>query len=244
MKKVSPILLIAWMTTCGVLTSDAAAPANGSFEAGGFAGWSLQISRGNSSYEERNLAAGTAHKFSVWQPPTPLNPSYAAIDQSQFALLGTLAGGNFASHRSYHISLSQQIDLNQGDIVSGWSFFFNGDYEAQDSAWVSFRAADGNVVATPWRENSGSQAARDFNSTPYQTATPWTQWSWQAPETGSYTLSLGMTTSEDNNFASYGGFDDIFVTPLNVPAVVPEPTAAGLLALGAAVGARLRRKRN
>lgn len=244
MKKVLPILLPVWMTTCGALTSGAVAPANGSFEAGSFAGWSLQISRGNSSYEERNLAAGTAHKFSAWQPPSSTAPSYGAIDQNQFALLGTLAGGNFASHRSYNISLSQQFDLNQGDIVSGWSFFFNGDYEAQDSAWVKFHAGDGSVVATPWRENSGSQAARDFNSTPYQTATPWTQWSWQAPETGIYTLSLGMTTSDDNNFASYGGFDHIFVTPLNAPAVVPEPTAAVLIALGAALVAPLRRKRN
>jgi hypothetical protein len=244
MKKVLPILITVWTANFGEITSAISAPTNGSFEAGGFAGWSLKTSQGSSSYQMQSQTAGTASNHSFWEPPTSLNPSYSAIGSSKFALLGTLARGNFAGQRTYHISLSQQFDLNQGDIVTGWSFFFNGDYEAQDSAWVKLLDSNGSLLATPWRENSGSQPDRDFNSIPYQTGTPWTQWSWQAPDSGLYTLSLGMTTSEDNNFASYGGFDHIFVTPFNAPIAVPEPTTTALLIIGAAFAAQLRRRRN
>ncbi len=244
MNKAWLIRLTVWATTLGSITGGTAAPANGSFEAGGFAGWSLQVAQGRTSARSQYRAAGTASITSAWGQPARLNPAYAALDGSQFALLGTLANGNFTGHRTYHISLNQQIFLNQGDTLSGWSFFFNGDYEAQDSAWVKLLDCDGNLLATPWHENSGSEFACDLNSTPFQTATPWTQWSWQAPTSGNYLLSLGVTTSDDNNYASYGGFDHIFVAPGNAPIAVPEPAAATLVLLSAVLLAQLRRTRN
>lgn len=239
--KLLPILLTVWTTTFGT-TLAISAPANGNFESGAFDGWSLGISLGGPAYQPRNRAAGTASLMASWPQQPGQNADYAPVNGNKFATLGTLDGGNFTGNRTYNICLSQQLFLNQGDTVSGWSSFFNGDYEAQDSAWVKFQDCDGALLATPWLEHSGSRPACDFNSTPYQSATPWTQWSWQVPESGAYTLSLGMTTSGDNNYASYGFFDHIFVVPLHTP--VPEPSTATLVAMGAAWMARLRRKRD
>ena len=239
--KVLPILLAACAT--GFATIPAiSAPVNGSFESGGFEGWSLAISRGGPAYQPHNNPAGTTSITASWLQTVGGNAVYSPFDGNKFATLGTLAGGNFTGHRTYNISFSQQFSLNQGDIVSGWAAFFNGDYEAQDSAWIRVLDRDGVRRATPWRENSGSRSERDFNSTPYQSATPWTQWSWQVPESGNYTLSMGMTTSGDNNYASYGFFDNIFIIPTST--LVPEPSAVTLVAVGTVLVVVLRRRRN
>ncbi len=63
------------------------------------------------------------------------------------------------------------------------------------------------------------------------------------PTPESANLSLGLTITEEND-SGYGGFDHIFVAPFNAPISVPEPGAAALIATGAVLMARLRRKRN
>lgn len=217
-----------------------AAPANGSFESGSFDGWRLEMARGYSASSPRQRAAGTATVVSKWGQDVGLSPLRAAIAGNKFAILGTLANGNFMGDRTYHISLSQELHLTAGEVVSGWAFFFNGDYEAQDSAWVKINDSEGEVLATPWRENSGCVPARDFNVAPFHVATPWTQWSWAAPSSGAYTLSFGVTTHDDDNYASYGAFDNVLTVPPNLP--VPEPTTLSLVLIGAVLGARRLKK--
>jgi hypothetical protein len=213
-----------------------AAPVNGDFETANFTGWKLDIPQGNSERRHRKLPAGTANIVSAW------GSSHQPVSGSYFAALGTQSDADFSGHRSYDISLSQRFTLDSGDTLLGWSFFYNGDYDPQDTAWVKVFDAGGNLLATPWLESSGGLRRSDPNSTPYRTATPWTQWQWEAPSAGNYTLFLGVTTSGDNNGASFGFFEDICLHAAALP--VPEPSALALTILGVtALGAR-RRKMN
>lgn len=239
MKSVLPILLTVGTMTWGVPSPAASVPVNGSFESSSFSGWQLDIASGQSYSQRGYRPAGTANVVSSWGQQVGLNPTRTAIDGNKFAVLGTQAGGNFTGHRAYNISLQQELSLTAGTRLSGWSFFFNGDNAAQDSAWVKILDETGALIATPWLEKSGCVPASDFNSTPYRSATPWTPWFWQAPESGSYTLSFGVTTADDNNYASYGFFDGLLVSPAALP--VPEPSALALVTLGAAGLLRQRR---
>lgn len=240
MQRTFQILLAAVTTTLGLTDPVTAGVANGSFESSNFEGWRLEMARGT-SYNQRSRPAGTATTTSEWGSDYNLSPLRAAVAGSKFAILGTLANGNFSGNRTYHISLNQQLSLTSGESVMGWSSFFNGDFEAQDSAWVKISDAAGNLVATPWQENSGCVPGLHFNAVPFHETTPWTQWIWQAPTDGFYTLSLGVTTHGDDNYASYGFFDDILVVPTTLP--VPEPSTAAILVIGLA-GLAARRRVN
>lgn len=232
MKRVLQILIAGVVVTFGQTWQASAAPINGSFESAVFDGWRLEIARGSSSSNQRNRAAGSATVASSWESDSNPSALRSAIAGSKFAILATLANGNFMGNRTYHISLTQTLILSPGETVTGWASFFNGDFEAQDSAWVKILDDDGNLVATPWSENSGCAPEIHHNQTSFQNATPWTQWYWQSPSSGAYTLSLGMTAHGDNNYASYGFFDDVLVVPATLP--VPEPSSLSLFALGAA----------
>lgn len=239
MKRTLTILIATAVTTLSVVQLAQAATINGSFESAVFDGWRQELGRGYSSSQRRYLSAGAATIVPTWQSSFGGGPLQAAIAGSKFAMLSTLANGNFMGNRAYNISLSQKVSLHAGESVSGWAAFFNGDFEAQDSAWVKILDFEGNLAATPWQQNSGCVPELHFNTSSYHGVTPWTQWSWQAPTSGVYTLSLGMTTTDDNNYASYGFFDDILVTPATLP--VPEPTSLSLVAIGAALVAAQRR---
>lgn len=238
MKRTYSILLIVVVTILAVGQNSNAAVANGSFETSNLDGWRLDMARG-SSYTQRNRAAGTATSLSEWGSDYNLSPLQAAVAGSKFAIIGTLANGNFTGNRTYHISLSQKLSLNSGDTVTGWASFFNGDFETQDSAWVKIMDSEGNQVASPWAKNSGCAPGLQDNPAPFQALTPWTQWSWQAPANGNFTLSFGVTTHGDDNYASYGFFDNVLVVPASLP--VPEPSTLALLAIGLAGIAAHRR---
>lgn len=230
MKRALLILIMVGITIGGLIPTAKAALVNDSFESSSFDGWQLNISSGRIAAQRGYHPAGTANVVSSWGQQVGLNPIRTAMDGNRFAAIGTLAHGNFTGHRTYHISLQQELSLTTGTMLSGWSSFFNGDNEAQDSAWVRILDEAGTIIATPWLEKSGCTPTRDFSSPPYRSATAWTQWFWQAPESGSYTLSFGMTTADDNNYASYGFFDGVLVSPASLP--VPEPSALALVALG------------
>lgn len=239
MKDTLPILVIIAIMLQGLIPNTTAAPINGSFESGSFSGWQLNMATGHSYSQRGYRPAGAANVVSSWGQLAGLNPARTAMDGGRFAMLGTQANGNFTGHRTYDISVEQDITLTAGMTFSGWAFFFNGDSEAQDSAWVRILDDSGATVATPWLEISGCIPTSDFDPTPYRSASPWTQWSWQVPENGTYTLSFGMTTADDNNYASYGFFDGFLVSPPSIP--VPEPSALALVSLGALALLRQRR---
>ncbi|MGC3959054.1 MAG: PEP-CTERM sorting domain-containing protein [Verrucomicrobiota bacterium] len=232
MKRALSILVTVGMMLPELALLTNAAPINGSFESGSFSGWQLGIATGQSYSQRGYRAAGTASVVSSWGQPDGFPSPRYATDGNRFAMLGTQANGNFTGHRTYDISLHQELSLTAGTILSGWSFFFNGDNQTQDSAWVKILDEAGETIATPWLEKSGCAPGNNPATTAYRSASPWTPWSWQTPANGSYTLSFGMTTADDNNFASYGFFDGFLVTPPTLP--VPEPTTLTLVVLGAA----------
>lgn len=228
------------MALCGAGNQLMAAPVNGSFESGSFSGWQLDISSGQSASQRGYRPAGIAKVISSWESPATARALRSAMEGNKFAMLGTQASGNFTGHRSYNISLRQELSLTAGTILSGWAFFFNGDNESQDSAWVKILDNTGATIATPWLEESGCETARELHFPPYREASAWTQWFWQTPASGDYTLSFGMTTADDNNFASYGFFDGALIAPASLP--VPEPSALALVMLGSAIILQQRAK--
>lgn len=232
MKRALSILVTVGMLLPVLPLQTVAAPINGSFESGSFGGWQMDIATGRSRSQRGYRPAGKAKVVSSWGQLVDLPSPRTAINGGRFTVLGTQANGNFTGHRTYDISLQQELSLTAGATLSGWAFFFNGDNQAQDSAWVKIRDDKGTTIATPWLEQSGCASGNDFMATSYRSASPWTQWSWETPANGAYTLSFGMTTANDNNYASYGGFDGFLVSPPTLP--VPEPSALALLLLGAA----------
>lgn len=238
MKRILPILLTVGIMAWGLVPNSSANLINGSFESSTFSGWQLAVSTGRSTPQRGFRSAGAASVVSAWGQQVAPNPIRAARDGNRFAVLETLANGNFTGHRSYHISLQQELSLSAGTTLSGWASFFNGDTEAHDSAWVKILDDAGSTLAMPWSANSGCRPTLDFSGVGHREASPWTEWSWQVPEAGSYTLSFGMTTTDDNNFASYGFFDGLLVSPAALP--VPEPSALVLVAVGAVLLLRQR----
>ena len=229
-------ILIGSMTA---LTTAQAVPINGGFESGDFSNWTLDIPMGVSDFPPFNRPAGTAGLVSSWRlgnMPADRQPE----EGNYFLTVGTLDFGFFTGDTAYDISVNQTFSLNQGESLTGAVFYFNGDYEPQDSVWVKvFDGSGNNLLATPWQEFSGGLNPNDPNSVPYLSASPWTSWQWTAPATGDYTLKLGVSTFGDNNLATFGFFDAIGVT-----SAVPEPSSTALLAGLLAGFAIMRNRRN
>ena len=149
--------------------------------------------------------------------------SAQSIEGDKFLAVGT--GDSYfvpSVFDTQDITVSQSFQLNQGDVVSGWFSFFNGDYIPQDSAWVKVLDASGREMEMPAYEVSGTYPA---SSVDYLSATPWTHWQWTAPAVDTYVLTLGVTTFGDNRYSSYGLYDAIEI------AHVPDTGSTWLFAV-------------
>lgn len=233
MKTLLPIGVSAWLGLIGMSATCHAGLLNGSFESWDLVGWTVEIPQGISAQEPFSRPAGRARTMDSWGEDFGFSQARLPQAGYRFAALQTRPNANFVGNDTYNLSLSQNLQLNQGEVLSGWSFFYNGDVEPQDSAWVRILDQTGSELASPWLEGLGSGNQNKVG------ATEWTQWHWEAPATGLYTVRLGMTTSGNNNGASYGFFDGVAVLP---PNSIPEPSSLALAAVGAAFLAVMRRK--
>lgn len=207
---------------------------NGSFESWDFLGWTFHSDEGSRAEAPFIRPAGLARTAATWGGAFGLDPVVGPMEGNRFLQLNTRNHGAFLGNDSYGTFLSQTISLNLGDSVSGWSLFYNGDVQPLDSAWVRILDQAGNSIATPWMEISGATvSALVVSSSP-----AWTQWQWQAPSSGNYTIQLGMTTSGANNSASVGLFDGIKVQAN----AVPEPATLALGLLGGLMLIALRNR--
>src|ERR1043166_883187 len=175
----SAILSIGAVLFLNVAQADPSV-ANGSFESGNFTNWTVYNPTGEVSTDYAPpgtyLPAGSlAVVYS--------NFNHLPIQGNYFARIGT--GNNYfdtppGPPTFYNIYCCQPISLDAGDHLSGWAFFYNGDYAAQDSAWVRVFDGDGNEIANPWLEMSG----QNNPDAAFQASTGWTHWDWQGPAPG------------------------------------------------------------
>lgn len=229
------LALVIVGTLAGTAQLEAAGISNGSFESSSFYSWQFSISPSPLGMAREARAAGNGHIVAAAGANLGLPETVGPVRGNRFLALGSAANGNFDEARMYHISLSQTFTLNSGDSLAGWVAFFNGDWRPQDRAWVKIFDTTGNLLATPWQQESGLLS----ESTPFGTVSEWTEWNWQALTSASYILRLGLTTEADNTEASYGFFDSILVSPAAIP--VPEPSVAAFFVLsGLACLARRR----
>jgi hypothetical protein len=228
----------ACIAVLGTASASAGDLVNGSFEFMNFYGWKVDLGQGTSATAPYTRTAGSAAAVASWTDPVGSAALTMPETGLRFAALHTRPNANFTGDATYNITLSQEIALNQGDLVSGWSSFYNGDFEPQDSAWVKIFDQGGNQIATPWQAISGGQ----MNVTPSLTPSPsnWTLWEWQTPTSGSYTIQIGMTTGGNNNNSSYGFFDGLMVQPATS---VPEPSVLALAAVGTILFTARRRQK-
>ena len=119
--------------------------------------------------------------------------TYYAVEGDYFLRLKTDGPGS-------HSTVSQTVTLQEGDILTGWAAFDAADYlPYNDSASVQILDASGVLEATPWYEDV--QHVGNYGDS------PWTQWFWTAPTTGTYTVQCGIANSLDSVYDSWALFD-------------------------------------
>lgn len=119
------------------------------------------------------------------------------------------------------VTLSQNVQMSVGDKLTGFMSFGTGDWPGYaDRSYVSIN----NVPIL----SLDLQDAYDLSILPEgrDRLTPWVYWSWTAPKTELYTLSLNV--SGDDDLDSWAYFDNIQQEHVSIP----EPSAAILLGLG------------
>ncbi|MGM0653229.1 MAG: hypothetical protein ACQES4_10690 [Bacillota bacterium] len=164
---------------------------NGSFETGDFTGWSL------TGPVEKHLVVSsyTSYEGTIYEP----------VEGSFFAVL--TSGG--LGEGVYNI-ISQEITISAGDYITGYAAFDTTDYMPfnDDAAIVIINSM--GEEETIWEESVSSVG--DFGET------PWTFWSWTAPEDGVYTLELRVRNIGDDGVDSTALFDFISTTVEDEPA--------------------------
>jgi len=231
-----------WSSVCfGTCLAVLAAPSvpaagiiNGSFESWDLLGWSAQIPEGSMAETSFARPVGTARTMANWGESLGLGPVVQPASGYRFLALESRDNANLIGTGSYDFSVSQSFSLSAGVSLSGSALFITTDIQPLDSAWVRILNAEGAVIAQPWGNTSGVAAAAAFGTT----VPEWSKWYWTAPSTATYTLQLGMTTKDQDNDASYGFFDHVFIGP----EPVPEPTLTALGLAGVMAGLAMRRR--
>jgi hypothetical protein len=211
------MLLTPMAIVLGAAPSFAAPITNGSFETHDFSGWNLTIATGTNVFD-LPAPAGSAAVMDHFR-------TLSAADGSQFAVLGTSSTYLTPTTPAFDTYVSQIVWMDAGQIVSGLSSFYNGDFIAQDTAWIRIFDELDHEIAMPWQDVSGFGAA-----TAYLTASSWSRWQWEASTSGAYRIAIGVTSHGDDAFASYAAVDAVR-TP-EPSGVVLTASGFGLMALG------------
>lgn len=121
-------------------------------------------------------------------------------------------GDYYSSLGDGTVSVSQQVTVDAGDVISGWVALYTSDYPPYDWDSAFVRISDAHAVYEPVRLTVRDAYGTDWDSPQdWQYWTPWTYWTWTAPKSGTYTISLNnrMDTQEQ----SVAVFDGVRIRP-------------------------------
>jgi len=97
------------------------------------------------------------------------------------------------------VQVYQVFTATAGEVVTGMVGFDAKDAQQNDIILISFLGVDYDPVYTVGSKWNGDQ--------------PWTQWSWTAPEDGTYKLTYGVKNVGNSLNSSVGLFDAVPIPP-------------------------------
>jgi hypothetical protein len=223
MKKLSIFLCIAAVFFCMPEAGNAILT-NGGFEAGDFTGWTVTIPEEASALTEKgSVEVVTGHE------------DYYPVEGEYLGLL-------MAGIPDEYTTLSQQIYLTAGDVLSGWAAFEAGG-EVTSVGVYDFYNDNAHVWITDKNGNVAVAWSADIVSVGNNADGPWERWKWTAGEEGTYSLEFGVANADHCLFDSYALFDANVHTTTSPISPVPEPTTLLLLGSGLIALAGLGRKK-
>ena len=138
-----------------------------------------------------------------------------------------------------YTTLSQTFDLAAGDTITGWYALRTSDRSYHDLAYGKITTGSGSSYL--WQAEMPTPVIVGLN---WVGKTDWTEWSWTAPESGTYTLEFGVANVGNNSWSSTVYLDNITISAAPAAAVPIPPTVllfgTGLVGL---VFSRGRRKK-
>ena len=231
-----PLSLLAFPATAAPIL-------NGSFETGDLTGWNITVDLsfmtvGDEPVDFEELPFDFFDGFPSFKPQVFEHHFYDPVDGGYYAeLQGTIGSSNdfegYLTDGAGTITLTQEVTLQAGDLITGATALFTRDYPPYDTdrAFVTVSGAHGTdeIIKVSVRDAFG-ETWLTASDGPAQSA--WVPWSWRAPLSGTYTLTLGNRMDDQED--SYAAFDDIRVQS------VPEPSTLWLLTV-ACLAARCHR---
>jgi len=149
------------------------------FETGSTSGWDLDIPVG-----------GSAEVVRVY---TGVTRSYPPVSGNYFLELKTDGPGSYTT-------ASQMVTLEAGETIGGYAAFICQEFSFyNDDAYIEVLDDGGSVIDTPWSESCESAG--------YPSNTPWTDWSFTANGSGTYTLTYRVANFDDSAVDAYALFD-------------------------------------
>lgn len=172
-----------------LVNNNAESSINSGFESGDITGWTAN----NSSY----VQVGDTHSGSS-------GTSYSPVEGNYYSILSSGQG------TGVYTTLSQTIQVSEGQNISGWAAFdFRDNTSFDDTAWVKLLNASGVELSTLWMEH-GFSLSTNWDG-------PWAQWSWQASKSGTYTIAYGVANLGDNALSSIALFDKFSIYYSQLP---------------------------
>lgn len=212
---------------------------NGSFETGDLTGWTVY----SKIYAEPDGGAWGLYDLPASNPPYyDFTPSvvggndYSPVDGAKYLKISgniglrdfSYLGVGYSTDGNGVISVSQNLSLNKGDILSGWAALYTNDYPPHNSDNAFINISNSTISDTPLQIFVKDAYGVIWPNGSEPQSSPWIYWNWTAPSTGMFNLTLGNSMDDQEDSIAY--FDNVRFTPKSQ--AVPEPATIFLLGAG------------